>query len=530
VDNGIQQRSPLSLNDLWIRVNHRRWIVLAFVLLGWTIGTGLGWFLPARYRSETVILIEQQKVPEHYVEPNVSADLQQRLQNISQRILSRTRLLRLIDKFDLYNAHAVHADPDALVEKMRRDIGIELMKGEGRREELSAFKVSYSAGSPQLAKDVTSELTSFFIDEDLRNREQLSENTTTFLSSQLDDARKSLAEQEEKLRQFRGKYLGELPEQMQGNLQILGGLQSQLQAATDALTQAEQRNLSLRSQLNQSQAASHGSNGTVKADGSTPAQRLASLQAQLRELNGRYTAMHPDILVLKQEIAHLEAQQTPGVQDGKDRIAATENSSGERNADGSNNSVSAQLSTELSANAFEIANQKAKIKRLEEEIERYQGRLNLTPVLEQQAAAVTRDYEQSRTYYDSLLAKKLQSEMATNLEKRREGEQFIMIDPPQLPQRPFSPNRLGLALGGLGVGLLLGLAIVALLEIAVRPRIYLERELSELARSAFTLSIPPLATAVELRRKSKMRVLEAVAAGVFCVIVPAITLLTYYKS
>ncbi|HSK46259.1 MAG TPA: GNVR domain-containing protein, partial [Candidatus Binatia bacterium] len=126
----------------------------------------------------------------------------------------------------------------------------------------------------------------------------------------------------------------------------------------------------------------------------------------------------------------------------------------------------------------EISSQKAKITRLEEQIGQYQGRLNLTPALEQQAAAVTRDYEQSRTYYDSLLAKKLQSEMATSLEKRREGEQFVVIDPPQLPQRPYTPKRVALAMGGLAAGLAIGLVIVLLLEVVVAPRIYREPELA----------------------------------------------------
>jgi succinoglycan biosynthesis transport protein ExoP len=530
MDGDALQRPSLALSDLGVRLYRRRWIIVGCLLVGWTIGTSLGFLLPTKYRSETVILIEQQKVPEHFVEPNVTADLQQRLQNISQRILSRTRLLKLIDKFNLYNAHAGHSDPDVLVEKLRKDIDIELIRSDGRRDDLSAFKVSYAAPMAQLAKDVTSELTSFFIDEDLRTRQQLSEDTTSFLSSQLEEARRSLAEQEQRLREFRGKYLGELPEQLQGNLQILGALQAQLQAATDSLSQAEQRGLYLRSQISQNQVPSSSGKVAVAPEGMTLDQQLESLQSQLREAVGRYTPMHPDILRLKSQIARLEAQKANAAQESPGQGVAASSSDSGTKPTAPENSAPNEWKAELTANAFEIANQKAKVKRLEEQIVQYQGRLNLTPALEQQAAAVTRDYEQSRTYYDSLLAKKLQSEMATNLEKRREGEQFVVIDPPQLPQRPYTPKRVALALGGLAVGLGLGLVIVVLLEVVVAPRIYREPELAEFSRAGFSLSIPNLATDEELRRKARFRIVEGFAGAAICVIVPVVTLVAYYKG
>jgi polysaccharide chain length determinant protein (PEP-CTERM system associated) len=490
------------------------------------VGTSAGWFVPAKYRSETVILIEQQKVPEHYVEANVPADLQLRLQSMSQQILSRTRLLKLIDEFQLYRTKGSGVDPDAAVERMRKDIGVELIKTDGRRDELSAFKVSYSAPSATLAKQVTGELTSFFISENLRNREQLSEDTTSFLESQLDEARDSLADQEQKLRQFRTQHLGELPEQMQGNLQILGGLQAQLQASTDALNQAQQQNLYLRSLLAQYQStpmsrAKEDETGN-SAIPMTVDEQLETLKAQLADLSGRYTPLYPDIIRLKDQIARLESQK------------ARESSSGEgqKVANGSPNlgrsSPLIQITGQLSANELEITNHKAKIKRLEEQIEQYQARLNAAPVREQESASITRDYDQSRSYYEGLLAKKLQSEMATNLEKRREGEQFRMIDPPNLPEKPYYPNRLGFSLTGLGVGLAMGLGLVLLREIAT-PRIYQEDELSEFAQSGFTLGIPLLTTASDLKKRSKRTILESVAASAASLVMVAVTLVVYYK-
>ena len=495
-----------------------RWMVIGFLVAGWALGTTVSRILPPKYRSETVILIEQQKVPEHYVESNITADLQQRLHSMSEQILSRTRLLALIDKFNLYGGSAALHDPDALVARMRKDIMIEMISAEGRREQLSAFKVAYSAPKPQLARDITQELTSLFINENLEDRQQMSEDTTSFLQSQLDEARQSLTEQEDKLRQFRTQHAGELPEQLQSNLQILGGLQIQLQAANDALNQTEQRNLYLRSLLHQYQVTGAPAPG----DGAqqTPQGKLASLRLQLTELQGKYTDRYPDIVRLKQQIAELEAEQA------KKETTTTRNPDTNTHAappDSEESSPLIQVRSEISANEFQIQNEKAKIKRLEQQIEVYQARLNATPDRDQQASAVTRDYDQSRTYYETLLSKKLQSEMATNLEKRRQGEQFRMIDPPSLPARPYWPNRLVFSLGGLALGLALGVGIVVLMNL-FRPKIYEAGELVELLGAGYVLALPAFATDQESVQARRRRVWETVAAVMLAVAIPTITI------
>lgn len=518
--------SSSPANNVLHRLFERRWLIVALAVTGWVIGTTAGWILPPKYRSETVILVEQQKVPEHYVESNITVDLQQRLQSMSEQILSRTRLLTLIDKFNLYGGSAGQRDPDALVARMRKDIAIEMITPEGRPDQLSAFKVSYSGPTPRLARDVTQELTALFINENLENREQLSEDTTSFLQSQLDDARDSLAQQEEKLRQFRTQHAGELPEQLQSNLQILGGLQIQLQAANDALSQTQQRNLYLHSLLHQYQitGAAAGADPSGASTPQTTQGKLAQARAQLADLEGRYTEKYPDILRLKQQIAELEAQQAQ-------EAATSGSSTAEATAPHSapdESSPAIQLKSELSANEFQIQSEKAKIKRLEQQVDLYQSRLNSTPEREQQAAAVTRDYDQSRTYYETLLSKKLQSEMATNLEKRRQGEQFRVIDPPSLPSRAYWPNRLALSLGGLAVGLVLGVAIGVLLDL-IRPRIYDTGELVQLLGPGYVLALPILATADEAVKTRRKHTREAIAAAVLAVLIPAVTIAVVLK-
>ena len=194
-----------SLDEYWAMAWRRRWYILLPVFACWAIAWVGSWLVPSTYQSDALILVEQQKVPEHYVVPNVTVSLQDRIQSMTQQILSRTRLQATINRFHLYGTRrrwdvTQAEDP---VEQMRKDIKIELVEAPGQPGQLTAFKIRYSTGTPQLAQQVNSELTSLFIDENLKAQEQLSESTTAFLESQLAEARVKLEEQEAKVRAFK---------------------------------------------------------------------------------------------------------------------------------------------------------------------------------------------------------------------------------------------------------------------------------------------------------------------------------------
>lgn len=519
-----QERPSINVRGHWLRLRRYRWWVLTFTFTGWLLATSASWVLPPKYRSETVILIEQQKIPQHYVEPNIASDLNYRLQSMSEQILSRTRLLAIIQSFQLYAQDGSRQDPDAQVADMRKNVKIEMVRT--RRDEFSAFKIAFTDSNPVVAQKVTGELTSLFINENLRSRAQLSEDTTAFLENQLEAARVSLDVQEQRLREFRSSHLGQLPEQLQGNVQILGGLQSQLQAATDALHRAEQQRLFLQYQ-HRALAGSSTKTGEPGQPTSLPAleRKLEGLRSQLAELTANYTAQHPDVVKVRTEVAATEAAKARMLE----RLKSTPDPESGNSSLAGDTSKGTLLEGEQKANELEIANASAKIRRLEAQIDEYRGRLNSAPVREQQLVAITRDYEQSRTYYESLLAKKLQSEMATNLEKRQQGEQFRMIDPPNLPHKPYWPNRLAFSLGGLAAGLALGLGLVLLLEFA-NPRIYQDQELRNIEGLSVLVSVPTILTAAEQRQVSWRWGLEAVAASAMLTVVCAGTLLVYYKG
>jgi polysaccharide chain length determinant protein (PEP-CTERM system associated) len=515
-----EERKQLKLEDYWAIVRRRRWWLLGPLFLGWALVVGGTWSIPAMYRSETLIIVEQQKVPEQYVVPNVVADLQQRLQSMTQQILSRTRLQGIIQTFHLYGGERNVADSESLVERMRQDIKIDLVPAPGRPGELTAFKISYAARTPILAQQVTGELTSLFIEENLRNRQQQSEDTTAFLQNQLEDARKDLAQQEQRLREFKTKYLGQLPEQLQSNVQILAGLQGQLQAATEALDHARQQKLYLESLLQQNRALRSANAESATASPSSLDDELDKLKAQYADLSTRYTENHPDVVRLKQQIAsteRLKKQSEADLKAGKTPVTASRMAQV---------GPIAQVEGQLKANELEISNRTDEVKRLQAEIDQYRGRLNLTPVREEELSAITRDHEQSKENYQSLLAKKQQSELATNLEKRQQGEQFRIIDPPSLPLKPFFPDRFKMSLVGIAFGLVLALGLTAVME-TVAPRIYKEEDLRDLISAPVLAGIPSLLTAEEQQQKRKFIWVETAAASFLLLLIPALTFLVY---
>jgi len=530
-----QSKPARTLEDYLSIGWRRRWWLILPLLCGWFLVVMAGRFISPRYRSETVILIEQQRAGEQYVLPNIALDVQARLENITQQVLSRTKLLEIIGRFHLYRQDQKPTDPDALVERMRRDIRIDFIQPPGRPAELSAFRVSYSAPSALLAQQVTSELTSFFIDENRHNPQQTSGDTTQFLEQQLEGARLDLDRQDQRLREFKASHLGELPEQLQNNVQILSGLQMRLQANIDALDEANQQKLYLESLLVQSQhvrAQSKDQSNGAAMSAATVDDELTRLNAELADLSVRYKPGHPDVLQLKDKIESLERWKKQA-----DAVAArskTDGTAAEPQVARSPSELrelgpALQIQGQLNATKQKIAHLEQTARKLDKQIDEYQSRLNLVPLREQELGEINRDHEQARAAYESLANKKTQSEMATNLEKQRQGELFSVIDPPNLPQRPYWPDRFKLSLLGLILGTFLALAITALAEM-LDARIHRDEDLRDLISLPVLAGIPMLETAVEQRRhKLRLRV-EAITAWVSVMFIPAITILRYFRG
>lgn len=511
-----------------VRRRHFQFLIALF--LGWLVVWGVSWVLPVRYKSATLILVEQPTMPKNYVEPNVSEDLQERLASIQQQILSRTRLLLIIDKLHLYSDSHGEKSPDEKAELMRKDIEIELVRTT-EAAPITAFKVYYSAHDPHVAQQVTSELTDLFINENLKVRQQESQETTTFIESQLENARATLAEQEAKVREFEGAHVGELPSQQASNLQILSGLQSQLQNEQDTLNTAKQQRVYLQTLIEQYRSL-HGI--SPSADGSPTGlaaidQELDRLRAKLADLSTHYTDQYPAVENLKGQIAKTEKM--------RDDLIAKSKAPGERGrqaADGaasdtSQSSTPPQLQSQLQANQAEITNREQAVDELKARVNSYQSRLNDEPTREQQLADLTRGYEQSKANYDDLLKKKNESAMATSMEQMQQGERFTMLDPPSLPAKPDFPNRLKFCGIGLGVGLALGLIVVVSFE-AMDDRLHDEKEIKILLPVAVISEIPEIVDLSDERRQKKRIVLGWAMTGVVAVTILAGSALSYLRD
>src|ERR1700733_3607147 len=457
------ERSDIERFFEIVRRRHLQFLIPFF--LTWLIVWGLSWVLPRLYKSSTQILVEQPTMPSNYVSPNVNDNGRARLQSITQQILSRTRLILIMNKLNLYGGAPNTVDDDGRVARMRKDISIDLVR-DARNSEITAFKVSYSARDPRVAQQVTTELTNLFINENSRVREQESEDTTKFIEDQLEVARVQLSAQEAKVKAFEGQHEGVLPSQQTSNLQILAGLQSQLQNEQDSLSQSKQQKIYLQALIDQNRAMS----GAVRADG-TPTglaevnQQLEKLRTQLVDLSSRYTDQYPDVVKLKEQIAKTERLREE--LRAAPRKPVEETSATAREIDGLGpNSTLAQLQGQFKANQAETATREHRVEELQQRINEYKGRLNAAPSTEQQLDEVTRGYEQSKSIYDELLKKKNSSEMATSMEHLQQGEHFSVLDPPSLPIKPDFPNRLKFCGIGLGLGLLIGVVVAAGFEFA----------------------------------------------------------------
>ncbi len=503
-------------------VRRRHLIFLTLLLVGWAAVWGSSWLLPVKYKSSTLILVEEPAMPKNYVLPNISDNLQDRLQSITQQILSRTRLLLIIDKLHLYQGRARHAlTSDQKVDRMRKDINIELIKDE-KTNSITAFKIYFVSPDPHMAQQVTGELTNLFIDENLRVRKQESQNTTQFIESQLATARSNLADQEARVKQFQAEHQGALPSQEAANLQILSGLQSQLQNEQDALNAAKQQSVYHQSLVEQYRSfdskhrtASGAPSGLEGID-----QQLDKLRAKLQELSTRYTDQYPEVQQVKAEIADAEKQRAQIVANLKKGADSKQPTGGEAQEvqDPAQNAPLLQLQSQLQADRTEIANRERAVTSLESRINQYQAMLNSQPAVSQQLADLTRGYEQSQTNYNELLKKGSDSQMATSMEQMQEGERFMMLDPPSLPLRPDSPNRLKMCGIGLGVGAGLGLLIVILQEF-FDDCMYSDREIIKMIPVGIISEIPPILNPTDAERERKKILLGwTVAALVLCVI------------
>ena len=447
----------LTVED-YVGILKRRFVlILCFMIALLGAGVGLSYILKPQYESQTLILVQQQKVPENYVKPVVDEDLTVRLASMKEQILSRSRLEPIITRYNLFADG--NASMDDRIDMTRKAITVTQIQSAQARGGVPGFFVTFQANDPHTAQLVCGEITSLFVSENLSAREQSAEGTTTFLKQQLDDAKRGLDEQDAKLAAFQTKYIGRLPDQESSNTNTLQALTTQLDASTQSLNRLQQNETFLQAMIAQQTNEHQSSESSAAVSVDERRKELKDLIEQRQKLETIYTPDYPDVLALSHkiadlqaEIAHAPAEPAP-VPAPKTAVPSLPDSPQLQ-----------QLKAQLHAAQQSIAGAKQAQARLEEQVRAYEARIEASPMVEAEFKRITRDHETALQFYNSLLNKMNESSMATALEQRQQGEQFSVMDPPNLPEAPTFPNRFVFGGGGLAAGLLLGLLIAALLE------------------------------------------------------------------
>src|SRR5271170_5482429 len=447
----------LTVQD-YLNILKRRWWMIAIPAIIFPIvGYVLTFLVQPQYVSQTLVLVEQQKVPESYVKAVVTEDLSGRLASMKEQILSRSRLQPIIERFNLFANGKLSMDDR--IDLTRKNIGITPIQSEiARTNGLPGFFISFKANDARTAQLVCGEIQSLFVSENLSDRAASAAGTTDFLKGQLADAKAKLDEQDARLAKFQQTYMGKLPGAETSNINMLTTLNTQLDAAPQALSRMEQDKGYAESNLAM-QIQNQGATQAPDHSGLAPQAQQLELQqllAQEADLTARYTDDYPDVVTVRRKIKELrqkmaEAPATPAAPS-----ASTPKPTDSLGVQ--------QLRAQIHAMEQGIAQKKRDQAAIQAQLHTYQERVAASPEVEEEYKSITRDNQTAQAFYDDLLNKMNQSKMATDLERRQQGEQFRVMDEPNLPESPAFPKRPVFVGGGIALGLALGLLIVALLE------------------------------------------------------------------
>ncbi|MBW1982842.1 MAG: hypothetical protein JRJ12_16690 [Deltaproteobacteria bacterium] len=485
----------ITLPYLMAALRRRFWyVVLPFflVLLGAVVYCIKA---PRVYRSTTTILVQPQEVPKDYIKPTVTADINARLQTITEQVMSRSRLETIIRENDLYRDIRRKETMYDAVDAMRRNISVELADGSKKQSQtvLTSFQISFQGPDPAKVRDVTAALARYFIDDNLKLREEQAVGTSRFLSRELQRMEGVLRQKEEQVRQFKEKYMGLLPEQMENNHRILSQLQQHLDSINGALQKTEDRKVLLQTQLRRIETLQKES--SQPAGSLSPADKPSSLEdlrRQLQSLRSRYTEQHPDVVKLKAMIAEMEKEQ----QNKTDAAASEASDAAAPSLSEAQQLASMQkddLLIELNLINKELRALRQDQEKTTREIEEYRRRIEVGPKIEQMFVDLRRGYEEAKSSYQSLLQKKMQAELAENMERTQKGEQLMVLDPANLPRKPFKPNIQRILAMGLVLALGCGFGLAFLREY-LDQTFWNSKELESYLKLPVLVSIPVIVT------------------------------------
>jgi uncharacterized protein involved in exopolysaccharide biosynthesis len=481
------ENRELTMDDYLAMARRRMKMILIPALLAPLAGFAVSYLFSSKYTSQSLVLVEGQKVPEGIVQPVVTTDLTERIATLQQQVLTQSRLRPMLERAGLVkpgqNADdAIEAIRNNMtvepVETNLLEIGTPKKKPGPQSSPVPGFYIKYTSGNPREAQQLCNELTSLMLEENLRSREDVARGTTDFLGKQVDSTKHNLDDLDSKLAAFKKQYMGQLPGDEDNNLKILMGLNSQLDANTQTLGRAQQDKAYTEALLAQQISAwksAQGSNNPQSLQ-----QQMAQLQAQLIDLEARYTPDHPDVIKTQADIREVKKKL-----DEMNSASSQPESKTPDKESGSDPPEIRQLRLQVHQYEDLIAQASRDQKKLQQEISVYEGRVALSPAIEEQYKQLARDYDNTQKVYQDLLANQSKSDIALKMEQQQEGEQMRLLNPASVPDSPSFPNRLFFAGGGLGAGLTLALGLALWLE-------FLDKSIRTQADAEAALELPML--------------------------------------
>jgi len=493
----MSENRELTMDDYLAMLRRRLKVILIPALLAPLAGFMVSYVFPPKFTSQSMVLVEGQKVPDNYVQPVITADFTQRIQTLSQQVLSPSRLRPVIQSLALVKPD----EENKLISDIQQNMSVEPVitsmsaaaasagistkkkKASANDEPLPGFNVNYSDSNAIRAQKICNAMTSLILDENLRSRAEVAQSTADFLGRQVEDAKRAIDEQDAKLANFKKQYMGQLPGDSDNNMRILMSLNSQLDATTQTLSRAQQDKAYTESMLAQQTAAWKSSQSTTSPQ--TLEQELTQLQGQLLQLQARYTDDHPDVIKTKADIAKVEK-----------KLKEVNAAAADANATASSEKASASEPPEIRQLRLQIHQYQNVIeqatldqKRLQSQIGVYQSRTAMSPGVEEQYKLLTRDNDNAQSFYKDLLAKKSSAGLGYSMENQQQGEQMHILVAAGLPDAPSFPNRPLFAAAGLGAGLALGVVIAIFLEFSDKS-IRTEKDAAAVMDLPLLISVP----------------------------------------
>lgn len=510
----------------------------------------IAFVLPPIYVAKSTILIESQQIPEEYVKSTVTGYIEERLQTITQRILSRSNLLNIINQFDLYPELRKKYATEIVIDKMRKDINLETIQAqEGRQSSTIAFTLSYEGERPPVVQRVANVLASLYLEENLKKRETQATRTTEFLQRELNDLRGQIEEYANKISEFKKIHLGELPEHSAVNMKAMEQLNRDFDQVSLQISMLQERKVYLEGQL--ASLKSRTSGGEAGSSITDPNDQLESRKLALINLRASFSEKHPDVIRLKREIEELEAHAMgeTGAGGKEKRLAdlqskltgmkaslgtshpdvaalsreidalSQELQTSEKASTGSalssrqeDDSAFVNLRTQLATTIMEIDSYLKEKQDIKEKIALYQQRIEKTPVIEKEYYGIVGDYTNAKEKYNEIMSKLLEARVARGMEETQHGERFVIIESAHTPEAPSKPNRIRIILMGffLAVGLGGGLT---LLQENFDHSIKTAHEIDELISIPLLAAIPLIVTDEEMKRRRLRTTVFSILTG-----------------